>query len=63
MDYAARSMKSQMKDADREGARFSIIVGEDELKTGKFTFRDMEQSAEASLDFDEILERLNDTLA
>jgi len=62
LDYAARSMKSQMKDADREGARFAIIVGEDELKSGKFTFRDMAQSAEASLNFDDILERLNDKL-
>ena len=62
LDYAARSMKSQMKDADREGARFSIIVGEDEIKTSKFTFRDMEKSAEVSLEFEEILKRLNETL-
>jgi len=62
LDYAARSMKSQMKDADREGARFAIIVGEDELKSDKFTFRDMAESAEASLNFDDILERLNDKL-
>lgn len=62
MDYAARSMKSQMKDADREGARFCIIVGEDELKSGKFTFRNMAKSEETNLEFDSILEKLHKNL-
>jgi histidyl-tRNA synthetase len=58
MDYMGRSMKAQMKDANRENARYAIIVGENELKEGKFTFRDMKESEESSLAFDEILERL-----
>jgi histidyl-tRNA synthetase len=62
LDYAARSMKSQMKDADREGARFTIIVGEDELKSGKLTFRDMAESKEADLTFEDILYRLHNAL-
>ena len=58
MDYMGRSMKAQMKDANRENARYAIIVGENELKEGKFTFRDMKQSEESSLGFEEILKRL-----
>jgi histidyl-tRNA synthetase len=62
MDYAGRSIKSQMKDADRENARYTIIVGENELNEGKFTFRDMEASEENQLPLDEIYGRLNKKL-
>lgn len=58
MDYAGRSIKSQMKDADRENARFTIIVGENELKEEKFTFRNMEKSEETALPLEEILNQL-----
>lgn len=58
MDYMGRSMKAQMKDANRENASFTIIVGENELSEGKFTFRNMKVSEESSLTFDEILAKL-----
>ena len=34
-------MKSQMKAADRSGARFALIVGEDEAEAGTVTVRDL----------------------
>lgn len=55
MDYIGRSVKSQMKDADRENAHYTIIVGENELKEGKFTLRDMKASQENAYTFEEIL--------
>ena len=58
MDYKGRSMKAQMKDANRENARFAIIVGDHELESGQFTFRDMIGSDEEALPFREILNRL-----
>ena len=58
MDYIGRSIKSQMKDADRENARHVIIVGGNELAEGKFTLRNMKESEEDSYSFDEILDRL-----
>ena len=58
MDYKGRSMKAQMKDANRENARFAIIVGDHELESGKFTFRDMVDSEEEALPFQDILKRL-----
>lgn len=60
MDYMGRSMKAQMKDANRENATFAIIVGDHELESGKFTFRNMEKSEESSLSFDQILKKLSD---
>jgi len=47
-----------MKDANRENARYAIIVGDHELESGKFTFRDMADSEEEALPFQEILKLL-----
>jgi histidyl-tRNA synthetase len=41
LDLAARSMKGQMKQADRSGARWAAIIGEQELATGKVTLKDL----------------------
>jgi len=41
MEFEARSMKAQMKRADRLKARAAVIVGGDELARGEVTLRDM----------------------
>jgi histidyl-tRNA synthetase len=58
MDYIGRSIKAQMKDADRENAHYTIIVGDNELNEGKFMLRNMKASEENAYSFDEILNRL-----
>lgn len=60
MDYIGRSVKAQMKDADRENARYSIIVGDNELNQGKFTLRNMKASEEQTVDFNAIIDKLSD---
>lgn len=40
-DYLGRSLKSQMKHADRLGVRFVVILGQDELAGGFASVRDM----------------------
>ena len=42
IDYLERSLKSQMKFADKLGARKVAIIGEDELKGNYVILRDME---------------------
>jgi histidyl-tRNA synthetase len=39
--YDNRSMKSQMKAADRSGARFALLLGPQELAAGEVTIRDL----------------------
>ncbi len=41
MDLEGKSLKSQMKQADRAKARFALIVGEEELARGEAALRDM----------------------
>jgi len=45
--YENRSMKSQMKGADRSGATFAVIVGSNELESGTVVVRPL-RAAEAS---------------
>jgi histidyl-tRNA synthetase len=39
--YDGRSMKSQMKVADKSGARFALLIGPQELAAGEVTIRDL----------------------
>ena len=41
MDHEGRGLKSQMKKADKLGARYVAILGEDELVSGRWSVRDM----------------------
>lgn len=59
MDYKGRSMKAQMKDANRENALYTIIIGDNELAEGKFTLRNMKESEENLLSFDDILAKIS----
>ncbi len=39
--YGGRSMKAQMKLADRSGATYAVIIGDDEIASGEATLRDL----------------------
>jgi histidyl-tRNA synthetase len=46
LDYAGRSAKGQFRQADRSGAAYAAIFGEDELERGICTLRDMKSGEE-----------------
>jgi len=41
LEPAGRSLKALLRSADRRGARLAVILGEDELRTGRATVRDL----------------------
>ncbi len=57
MSHTVKSMKAQMKIANRMGVRFTIIIGEEELSEGKVKVRDMESGEETLLSVGELLRR------
>jgi len=59
MDYIGRSMKAQMKEANRENARYTLIVGDQELINQVFVLRDMTKSTELSGSFDELMTKIS----
>jgi histidyl-tRNA synthetase len=58
IDYQGRSMKAQMRAANRARARVSLILGEDEMAKGVVGFKDMEGGAQETIPVAEALERL-----
>ncbi|MEN3273679.1 MAG: histidyl-tRNA synthetase [Actinomycetota bacterium] len=56
--FDGRSMKSQMKQADKSGARHVVIVGEDEAAEGQVTLRDLSTHDQRRVALDALLQEL-----
>ncbi len=52
--FGGGSVKSQMKKANKSGARFTLIVGEDELARGVGQLKDMDSHDQRELPLDEL---------
>ena len=63
MDHQSRSLKAQMKAADRSGAAFVVLVGPDEVAADEVTLRDMRTKAERRIAVAEIVDVLYEALA
>ena len=53
-DTLRRSLKSQMKDANRLNVLYTIIIGEDEIKSNKATIKNMDKGTQDKISFDKI---------
>ena len=64
LDYAERKAKGQFRQADRSGAAYAAILGEDELARGVCTLRDMASGEESTVSVvegaKELLRAVND---
>ncbi len=58
MDYLGRSLKAQMRFADRLGATYAIIIGDEELSNGVATVRAMKESKQQQVPFGELIDYL-----
>jgi histidyl-tRNA synthetase len=55
IDYGSRSLKSQLKRADKSGAFYTFILGEDELGRGMIKLRNMAESTEEEISIQDAL--------
>lgn len=62
MDYAGKSLKSQMKRADKFGSRYALILGEKEMAEKKAFLRNMSESTQETIDFADWEETLLKTI-
>ncbi|OAB40731.1 histidine--tRNA ligase [Paenibacillus antarcticus] len=53
-DYLGRKMKAQMKSSDRLKARYTAILGDDELERGEIALKSMETGEQLTVKLDEI---------
>lgn len=58
MDFAGRSMKAQMKQANKLGARYALILGDDEIAEGVVMLRSMSDSQQEKVALAEVIEKI-----
>ena len=63
MDLGDKSLKSQMKRANRLGAPYVLILGENELEAGEAVLRNMKTKEQESISLDNIVDNLKKMIA
>jgi histidyl-tRNA synthetase len=58
LDYLGRSVKSQMREANRQRSRSVLVVGENEFKSGSAQLKDMQSGTETSVRLTDIQKAL-----
>jgi histidyl-tRNA synthetase len=58
IDYEGRSLKAQMRRADKCDARYVLIIGEEEQRTGQAILRDMEEKKQEEIPLPSIFEEI-----
>ena len=61
-DHNLRSLKAQLRFADKLGVRFLLIVGGDELARGNVKIKDMAQGLESEIGFDQAVSFVQEQL-
>ena len=60
--FDGRSMKAQMKAASKSGARFAVIVGDDEKAAGSATVRDLAEGEQTMVDLEDVVDQIRKVL-
>ncbi|MFO8084195.1 MAG: His/Gly/Thr/Pro-type tRNA ligase C-terminal domain-containing protein, partial [Desulfobacterales bacterium] len=62
MDFGDKSLKSQMKQADRLGATHVLIVGDNEIKKRSVILRNMTTKEQTSIPIEHVVENIKSNL-
>ncbi len=62
IDYEKKSLKAQMRGADSMGAKFVLIMGEDEIVKGEAALRDMKTKEQLNIKFENIAKEIASAL-
>ncbi|HAL62935.1 MAG TPA: histidine--tRNA ligase [Clostridiales bacterium] len=55
-DYMGRGLKPQMKYADKIGAKYTLVLGGDEINTGKIRIKNMQSGNETETEMNKLLD-------
>ena len=58
IDLEARSLKGQMRQANKDRVRYCLILGQEELARGEATLRDMAKAEQQPVALDQVVARL-----
>ncbi|HEX5744174.1 MAG TPA: histidine--tRNA ligase [Candidatus Saccharimonadales bacterium] len=60
VDLSGRKVGDQIRAADKKGVRYVLVVGEEELKSGKLTLKDLDTGKEQKLSPSEIIKKFKE---
>ena len=63
MDLLGRSIKAQMREANRQNTRFVLILGENELEKQEFSVKLMDKGEQINISFASIIDFLKEKAA
>jgi len=63
MDLLNRGLKAQLREANRQQARFAVIVGDNELQSQRAAVRDLVTSQQSDVAFDDLISHLQKSSA
>lgn len=55
-DFIGRSLKAQLKHANKLNAEYTVVVGDDDIKNNEFNVKNMDSGETHNVTFDELLE-------
>ena len=61
-DICGRGLKAQMKYADKIGAKFTLVLGDDEIENGNGKLKDMTEGTVTDIKIDEVVEELGEAI-
>lgn len=59
-DYSGRSIKAQMKTAGKLNSEYTIIIGDDEIANKTYSVKNMKESSQENIPFDNIIDYLKE---
>ncbi|MGH7600548.1 MAG: histidine--tRNA ligase, partial [bacterium] len=62
MDLLSRGLKAQLREANRQQARFAVIVGDNELQNQRATVRDLPNSLQSEVAFADLISYLQQSM-
>jgi histidyl-tRNA synthetase len=58
LDFEARSLKAQMRSANKSGAKFALLIGPEEIQRGVVKLKDMKDGTEQTVPFEQVAGKL-----
>ncbi|MCK5031982.1 MAG: histidine--tRNA ligase, partial [Calditrichia bacterium] len=58
-DFLSRSLKAQMRDANRQKAQIVLMLGENEINSHEFSVKEMESGNQSNIKFENIIKYLS----
>ncbi|HBK67442.1 MAG TPA: hypothetical protein DDZ91_02260, partial [Firmicutes bacterium] len=62
LGFSSKSLKTQLKSANKSGAQLALIIGEDEWKDHQVTVKNMSDGSQTRVEWQELIEQISELI-